>query len=301
MTLTSRPSSSRKRWDGRGADPPVGRGLHLATVRKVHPQLEAGEQPIGALGHLLVHDPAARAHPLDVPGVDDALVAEGILVLGLPAEHVGDRLEAPVGMPGEPRHVVGRVHRAEVVEQEERIEVAVPRSSRTSDGAGPQPPPSSRHRRTSAGRAVASSPMLGRSGRGTRPRVLIRCVRSRSAPASLGAPTRAVERSGVDATEVRLSGRGASAPTAPPDPVLPDGQHGRREVHLDDERLEQDRDPDPETDAGQQPERARQAEEQERSPEDDRGGRDDAAVRARRRRWIAVTGLPPLVRSSRSR
>lgn len=67
-------------------------------------------------------DAAAGCHPLDVAGADDAPVAHAVAVLGRAAEHVGDRLDAPVGMPGEAGKIALRVVLAEIVEQEEGVE-----------------------------------------------------------------------------------------------------------------------------------------------------------------------------------
>ena len=75
-----------------------------------------------ALGHLLVDDAAAGGHPLHVAGGDDAAVAQAVAVLDVAAQHVGDGLDAAVRMPGEALQVLVRLVRAEVVEQQERIE-----------------------------------------------------------------------------------------------------------------------------------------------------------------------------------
>ena len=76
-----------------------------------------------ALGHLLVDDPAARRHPLDVAGGDGAVVAHAVAVLHGSGEDVGDGLDAAVGMPREARQVILRNVVAEVVEEQERVEV----------------------------------------------------------------------------------------------------------------------------------------------------------------------------------
>jgi hypothetical protein len=60
-------------------------------------------------------------HPLDVTRADDAAVAQAVAVLDVTVKDVGDGLDAPVGVPGEPRQVLLRPVRAEVVEQQERI------------------------------------------------------------------------------------------------------------------------------------------------------------------------------------
>ena len=80
--------------------------------------------PVGvALRHLLVDDPAARGHPLDVARRDAAAVPHAVAVLDRAGEDVGDRLDPAVRMPGEAGQVVLGAFVAEVVEEEERVEV----------------------------------------------------------------------------------------------------------------------------------------------------------------------------------
>ena len=75
-----------------------------------------------ALRHLLVHDAAARRHPLHVARAEAAAIPEAVAVLDAARQHVGDRLDAAVRVPREPGEKVVRVVVAEVVEQQERIE-----------------------------------------------------------------------------------------------------------------------------------------------------------------------------------
>ena len=77
-----------------------------------------------ALRHLLMHDPAARGHPLHVAGGERAAIAEAVAVIDVAGEHVGDRLDAAVRMPRKPGAIVVGTIVAEIVEQQERIEVA---------------------------------------------------------------------------------------------------------------------------------------------------------------------------------
>ena len=106
-----------------GGDAAVARGRHLVRRRQVRPQLEAVHGAVGlSLRHLLVDDAAAGAHPLDVARPDDARVAQAVAVVDLAAQHVGDGLHAAVRVPGEPGQVVRGAVRAEVVEQQERVE-----------------------------------------------------------------------------------------------------------------------------------------------------------------------------------
>ena len=76
-----------------------------------------------ALRHLLVDDAASGCHPLDVAGGDGAAVAHAVPVLHGPGEDVGDRLDAAVRVPGETGQVILRDVIAEVIEEEERVEV----------------------------------------------------------------------------------------------------------------------------------------------------------------------------------
>ena len=76
-----------------------------------------------ALRHLLVQDAAAGRHPLHVAGAEAAAVAEAVAVLDVAGEHVGDRLDAAVRMPRKAGEIVARVVVAEVVEEQERIEL----------------------------------------------------------------------------------------------------------------------------------------------------------------------------------
>ena len=107
-------------------------GLHFLIARRGHlerggqigPELEAVHAAGGiALGHFLMNDAAAGGHPLHVAGGDGAAVAHAVAVLDGAGEDVGDGLDAAMRMPGEAGQVVLRDVVAEIVEQEERIEV----------------------------------------------------------------------------------------------------------------------------------------------------------------------------------
>ena len=73
------------------------------------------------LRHFLVHDAAAGGHPLHVAGAEGAFVAEAVAVVDRAVEHVGDRLDAAMRMPGKAGEVVLRTIVAEIVEQQKRI------------------------------------------------------------------------------------------------------------------------------------------------------------------------------------
>ena len=103
----------------------IARRRHLERARQVGPQLKAVHPPGAiALRHLLVDDAAARRHPLDIAGAERAAIAEAVAVIDRARQHVGDGLDAAVRMPGESSLELLRSIVAEVVEQQERIEVA---------------------------------------------------------------------------------------------------------------------------------------------------------------------------------
>jgi len=74
-----------------------------------------------ALRHLLMHDAAARSHPLHVAGAERAAIAKTVAVLDRAREHIGDGLDAAMRMPGETGEIIGRPIVAEIIEQQERI------------------------------------------------------------------------------------------------------------------------------------------------------------------------------------
>src|SRR5262249_1356401 len=75
---------------------------HLERVWKICPQLKAVHSTrLIAFRHFLMDDAAARRHPLDIAGAYSAAVTQTIAVFDRPGEHVSDRLDAAVGMPGE--------------------------------------------------------------------------------------------------------------------------------------------------------------------------------------------------------
>ena len=76
-----------------------------------------------ALGHLLVQNAAARRHPLHVAGGHLALVAQAVAVLDRTGQHIGDRLDPAMRMPGKSRQIIFRILVAEIIQQQERIEI----------------------------------------------------------------------------------------------------------------------------------------------------------------------------------
>src|SRR5438045_7840247 len=76
-----------------------------------------------ALGHFLVENAAARRHPLHVTRGHLALVAQAVAMLDRAGEHVGDGLDAAMRMPGKSRQIILRIFIAEIVQQQEGIEI----------------------------------------------------------------------------------------------------------------------------------------------------------------------------------
>jgi hypothetical protein len=70
-----------------------------------------------------VENAAAGGHPLHVAGGHFAFVAETVAVLDRTGEYVGDGLDPAVRMPGKPSNVIFWILIAEVVQQQEWIEI----------------------------------------------------------------------------------------------------------------------------------------------------------------------------------
>ncbi len=68
-------------------------------------------------------DAAARRHPLDVAGGDGAAVSHAVAMLHGSRENVGDGFDAAVRMPREAGQIILGNVVAEIVEQQERIEI----------------------------------------------------------------------------------------------------------------------------------------------------------------------------------
>ena len=97
---------------------------HLERRGQVGPQLEPVHAPgLIALGHLLMDDSLAGGHPLDVARGDRALVAHAVGVVHRSGQDIRDGFDPAVRMPGESRQIIGGNVVAEVVEQQERIEI----------------------------------------------------------------------------------------------------------------------------------------------------------------------------------
>ena len=78
--------------------------------------------PVVSLRHFLVDDAAPRGHPLDVAGGDNPLITHAVAVLHVAGEHVGDGLDPPVRVPGEPLQIVLRPVIAKIVQQQKWVE-----------------------------------------------------------------------------------------------------------------------------------------------------------------------------------
>src|SRR5581483_8878461 len=70
-----------------------------------------------------MQDPAARSHPLHVAGGHFAFIAQAVPMLNRSCEHVRDRLNPAMRMPGKSCQIVSRVLIAKIVQQQERIEI----------------------------------------------------------------------------------------------------------------------------------------------------------------------------------
>ena len=76
-----------------------------------------------ALRHFLMEDAAPGGHPLHVAGAEHAGIAEAVAMGDRAGQHIGDRLDAAVGMPGKAGQIVARPIVAEIVHHQERIEI----------------------------------------------------------------------------------------------------------------------------------------------------------------------------------
>ena len=102
----------------------IARRGHLQSGRKIGPELKTVHAPrLIALGHFLMNDAASRGHPLHVAGGNGTVIAHAVAVFDRSRENIRDRLDPPMRMPGKSRQIVFRDVVAEVVEQQERIEL----------------------------------------------------------------------------------------------------------------------------------------------------------------------------------
>ena len=70
-----------------------------------------------------MQEAAAGGHPLHIPGTHFALVPQAVTVLDRSRKDVGDRLHAPLRVPGEPGEIIVWIFTPEIVELQEWIVV----------------------------------------------------------------------------------------------------------------------------------------------------------------------------------
>ena len=73
--------------------------------------------------HLLMDDSASGSHPLHVTRGNGPVVPHAVAVFHGSGEHIGDGLDAAVGMPWETCQIIFRYVIAEVIQQKKWIEV----------------------------------------------------------------------------------------------------------------------------------------------------------------------------------
>src|SRR5689334_9047763 len=105
-------------------------GFHLLVTRRgplerrgqIGPELEAVHASSWiALWHLLMDNPAASSHPLDVARRNRAAIAHAVTMLHRSSQHISNGFNPPMRMPGKAREVVFRNFIAEVVKKQKRI------------------------------------------------------------------------------------------------------------------------------------------------------------------------------------
>jgi hypothetical protein len=77
-----------------------------------------------AVRHLLVENPAACRHPLYIAGPERPCVAKAVAMVNGPGKDVRNCLNPSMRMPWKTREVIFRILIPEIVEQQERIEIA---------------------------------------------------------------------------------------------------------------------------------------------------------------------------------
>ena len=76
-----------------------------------------------SLRHFLMHDARPGGHPLHISGAKRAGVAKGIPVFDGARQHIGDGLDPAMGMPGKTAEEILGAFIAEIVEQQERVQL----------------------------------------------------------------------------------------------------------------------------------------------------------------------------------
>ena len=107
-----------------GFDVLVARRGHLESFGQVGPKLEAMHLALGvALRHFLMQDARPCGHPLHIAAFQRAAIAKTVAVINRAREDIGDGFNAAMRMPRKTRHVITRGLPAEIVEQQEGVEL----------------------------------------------------------------------------------------------------------------------------------------------------------------------------------
>jgi len=76
-----------------------------------------------ALRHLLMNNPAAGRHPLNIAGSNDTAISDAVPVFDSTRKNVGDGFDATVGVPREAGQIIFRLIVSEIVQEEKRIKL----------------------------------------------------------------------------------------------------------------------------------------------------------------------------------
>src|SRR5687768_16543794 len=71
-----------------------------------------------------MHDALAGGHPLNVPGGERSPVSQAVAMVDRSRQHIGDRFNSAMGMSRKSGPIILRTFVAEIVEEEERVEVS---------------------------------------------------------------------------------------------------------------------------------------------------------------------------------
>jgi len=142
------PVSRREQGHVIGFEPLIGGGDHLVPGRQVDPQLNAVELAPGddelLRRRLDVQNAPPGSHPLRRSVLDEATTAMRVLVLERAVDHVGDGLEAAMGVPGRalglPRRVVDLPHLVHVHERVEILQVHTGEGAADGEALALEPP-----------------------------------------------------------------------------------------------------------------------------------------------------------------
>jgi hypothetical protein len=99
------------------------RFCHFESGGKIYPQLKANHFVFMGLGHLLMHNPAAGCHPLNIAIGYTTGIADAVFMVHMTADHVGYRFNSAVRMHGKALHVIRRILGSEMIEQQKGIDM----------------------------------------------------------------------------------------------------------------------------------------------------------------------------------